>query len=635
MSKKKIYTKEEIAHLRKNSNVKDIRDNRLTLTYEFRLKMYEAWALNPSTGTIRKILVENGFDSRIVGANWIRDQNKTFKKFGKPSSGKNKVLNQNSSVFRVDIEYDNYLLSTGKFEKGKKGIRFTEPFINEIYHEYPEISIEDQLIRYGIDPEKVGYQRIYQLKQRLEGNRKDYIPIIYDKAFISNYKEHPYVSRCTKKQFSLNDYFYDEAVPLSSMHIDDILDVFEINYKELNIRVKNRIKYKLNHWRFSKREELSSDKEVYLKIQRNKEKTLLKMIYENFDEIKKMVPSMNCNEKKALCQWIREFPINRYEFTTRKVLKIIGLSKSQYYYILSHEEYGQYENNKKFQDDKDIELIKQVLGEEVYSMGHRMVYMKMKDITGQQFSKNKVLRLMKKYGLCSKIRKSKQSRIEIKKQLEERKKPNLLKREFRLHRPFEVVLTDVSYIRYGVSKTAYLSALKDSSSGRVYTMDVSDSNDLILVNETLHSLDTYEFKDGSIFHSDQGGLYLTPSFQDKVKALGFHQSMSKRGNCWDNAPQESFFGHFKDECKNLIHQCETLEDLKAVVSDYMTYYNERRPQWNRNKMTPIEFERYLLDMNDDEFNQYLAKEREKYDKMMERAKEKAVARATDIGAFGG
>lgn len=631
----KQFTQEEITLLENNPNVKNIRENRLTPTYEFRLKMYEAWILKPSTGTLRKVLIENGLDPRIVGSQWICDQSKKFKKYGKPSNGKNKVLNQNALNFRVDKDYDDYLISTGKFEKGKNGIRFTEHFINEIYHEYPTVSIDEHLVKYGINPEKVGYQRIYQLKQRLEGNSKEHISIVYDEAFISNYKEHPYISRCTEKQFSLNNHFYDEAALLASMHIDDILDVFEINHKELDISLRNRIKYKLTHWKSSKKEELSSDKEVYLKIQRNKVEALLKIVYSNFEEIKKMVPSMNCNEKKALCQWMRRFPVNRYEFTTRKVLKMIGLSKSQYYYILGHEDYGQNENNKKNQDDKDVEVIKQVLGEEVYSMGHRMVYMKMKASTGQQFGKNKILRLMKKYDLCSKIRKPKQSRIEIKKQLEERKKPNLLKREFRLHRPFEVVLTDVSYIKYGENKTAYLSALKDSSSGRVYTMDVSDSNGLTLVEETLNSLEYYEFKDNSIFHSDQGTLYLTPSFQNKVIALGFHQSMSKRGNCWDNAPQESFFGHFKDECRDLIQQCETLDDLKAVVSDYMTYYNERRPQWNRNKMTPIEFEKYLLDMNDDEFNRYLDKEREKYDKMMERAKEKAVARATDIGAFGG
>lgn len=621
--------------LRQNANVKDIRENRLTVTYEFKLKMYDVWQQNPGTSSIRQILDEYGLDSKIIGYIWIKNQSQKFERRGKPTGGKNKVFKKNSSTFKTDKDYDDYLLSTGKFIKCKKGIRFSDEFINDIYHDYPEVSIEDQLMKYDIDSEKVGYQRIYTLKQRLEGNEKFPISIVYDESFISNYKTHPYVSRCTKKQFSLNNYFYDEAAPLASMHIDDILDVFEIDHRELDISLRNRIKYTLNHWQFSKKEKLSSNEEVYLKIQRNKAEALLKIVYENFEEIKKMVPSMNCNEKKALCQWMKQFPVNRYEFTTRKVLKMIGLSKSQYYYILGHEDYGQNENNKKIQDDKDIEVIKQVLSEEVYSMGHRMVYMKMKEITGQQFGKNKILRLMKKYDLCSKIRNSKQSRIELKKQVEERKKPNLLKREFRLHRPFEVVLTDVSYIKYGENNTAYLSALKDSSSGRVYTMDISDSNDLTLVEETLDILNSYEFKGGSIFHSDQGTIYLSSPFQDKVKALGFHQSMSKRGNCWDNASQESFFGHFKDECKDLIKQCNTIEELKKVIDDYMTYYNERRPQWNRNKMTPIEFEKYLLDMNDDEFNRYLDKEREKYDKMMERAKEKAVARATDIGAFGG
>ena len=59
--------------------------------------------------------------------------------------------------------------------------------------------------------------------------------------------------------------------------------------------------------------------------------------------------------------------------------------------------------------------------------------------------------------------------------------------------------------------------------------------------------------------------------------------MSRRGNCWDNAPQESFFGHFKDEA--YIKPCNSLEELKKEIRSYMTYYNNFRNQWNLKKMT--------------------------------------------------
>ena len=624
----KRYTGKEIEILRKNPNVKCITEKRMTLTFEFRKKLYERWKMEPKASTIRNVLIENNIDPRMLERTFDDHMNERFKKFGAPKNGHN-VYSQSSRNFKTDLDYDEYLLSTKKFTKARNGISFSDEFISEIYHEYPDVSIEEQLIKNHIDPEKVGYQRIYQLKQRFEGNNKDSIYVEYGESFLSKYSSHPYVKRCTKKRFALSDFFYQEASVYSSLHIDEILEIFEIEYRDLCISTKDRIKFKLKNWNTMNLETIDDCRELYLKIQRNKSEKLIQMIDKNFSETKRSIPSLSCAQKKKLCSWVQNFPCDRYCFTVRKILERIGLSKSQYYYILKHEEYGQ----KSLQDEKDVEIIKTVLNSEKYPMGHRMVYMRMKEITGVQFGKRKILRLMKKFNLSSKVRESKESRIEVRKQLEERKKPNLLKREFRLHKPYEVTLTDVSYLRYADGKTAYLSAVKDSVSGRIYTMDVSDSNDLILVETSLDHLCEYEFHN-SLFHSDQGTLYLSDSFQTKLKDLGFTQSMSKRGNCWDNASQESFFGHFKDECRDIIRQCSTVEELKAASDDYMTYYNERRPQWNRNKMTPIEYEKYLLSMSDEEFGQHLKTERQKYDRMMQKAKEKAVARATDLGVGG-
>ena len=625
------FTEEQINILKNNPKVKFVSENKLVLTFEFKEELYQNWKLKPTNSTIRKLLISNGIDIKILSNYYIKDITKNFRDSGKPTIGKNKILCHDSVNFRVDKNYDEYLILTGKFEKRKRGIRFTEQFINEIYHNYPNTSIEDLLINYDIDPEKVGYLRIYNLKQRLERNTNEQERMMNDEKFINKYRLHPYVSRCSSKQFSLKSQFYNEALVFKDLHIDDVLRIFEIEYKELSIIMKNRIKHKLSHWEKDNDDEsIDQLNETYMQIQRNKTEALFNIINADFEKVKQKISNSSCHEKKAICLWIQLFPHDLYDFTIRKILNKVGISKSQYYFILSHDEYGHKEN----QDDFDVEFIKQVLKSEQYPMGHRMVYMKMKEITGVQFGKNKVLRLMRKYQLLSPIRKPSISRVQMKKQLEEHKKTNLLKREFRLHKPYEVILTDVSYIKYGINQTAYLSALKDSVSGRIYSMDISDSNDLSLVETSLNQLNEFEIKD-SIFHSDQGALYLNDSFQDKVNDMGLKQSMSKRGNCWDNAPQESFFGHFKDECKDLIRQCTTIEELKVVIDDYMIYYNERRPQWTRNKMTPMEYENYLLSMNEEEYNQYLDKERQKYDKMMERAKEKAVARATDIGAFGG
>ncbi|MDF2963976.1 MAG: transposase, partial [Paenibacillus sp.] len=73
---------------------------------------------------------------------------------------------------------------------------------------------------------------------------------------------------------------------------------------------------------------------------------------------------------------------------------------------------------------------------------------------------------------------------------------------------------------------------------------------------------------------------------------GFNQSMSRKGNCWDNASMETFFGHMKDDLE--YRDCGTLQELRARVDDYISYYNSGRYQWALKKMTPDEFRSHLL-----------------------------------------
>ena len=96
----------------------------------------------------------------------------------------------------------------------------------------------------------------------------------------------------------------------------------------------------------------------------------------------------------------------------------------------------------------------------------------------------------------------------------------------------------------------------------------------------------------AILHSDQGMHYTHPKFRNRVKKAGFRQSMSRKGNCWDNAPMESFFGHMKDEVD--FKACETIEELRICIDEYIEYYNSERYQWTLKKMTPDEYRSHLL-----------------------------------------
>src|SRR5665648_181489 len=92
--------------------------------------------------------------------------------------------------------------------------------------------------------------------------------------------------------------------------------------------------------------------------------------------------------------------------------------------------------------------------------------------------------------------------------------------------------------------------------------------------------------------SDQGVHYTSPKYQELLKTNKLGQSMSRRGNCWDNAPQESFFGHLKDHVDN--RSCKTLQEIRSKVDDYIQYYNNHRYQWERQKMTPVQYRNHLL-----------------------------------------
>ena len=87
--------------------------------------------------------------------------------------------------------------------------------------------------------------------------------------------------------------------------------------------------------------------------------------------------------------------------------------------------------------------------------------------------------------------------------------------------------------------------------------------------------------------------YTSHKFINILYDKKLRQSMSRRGNCWDNAPQESFFGHMKDHIMQKLAECATFEDVQVVIDDYIDYYNNRRYQWDLAKLSPNEYYRFV------------------------------------------
>ena len=124
---------------------------------------------------------------------------------------------------------------------------------------------------------------------------------------------------------------------------------------------------------------------------------------------------------------------------------------------------------------------------------------------------------------------------------------------------------------------------------------------------------------------------MTDDFQAAVVEMELTQSMSRRGNCWDNAVQESFFGHFKDECH--YEECKTLKELQKCIDRYSFYYNNERGMWDRGRMTPIEYEKYLESMSEAEFSVYLTREEKRFADMKAKSAENAYKAAKSYREF--
>ena len=172
---------------------------------------------------------------------------------------------------------------------------------------------------------------------------------------------------------------------------------------------------------------------------------------------------------------------------------------------------------------------------------------------------------------------------------------NLLERNFEDYGPGYVLLTDITYLFFSRRRIkAYLSVVKDAFTKQILSYVISLSLEEDFVLETIELLFAHHKMDihtDALIHSDQGAHYTSYKFIELLKSKEIRQSMSRKGNCWDNAPQESFFGHMKDELGDL-KSVESCEELKTIIDDYMDYYNKERYQYELANLSPNEYAEY-------------------------------------------
>ncbi|MBO0991877.1 IS3 family transposase [Bacillus sp. SD088] len=134
----------------------------------------------------------------------------------------------------------------------------------------------------------------------------------------------------------------------------------------------------------------------------------------------------------------------------------------------------------------------------------------------------------------------------------------------------------------------YLSAIKDLYKNEVVAYQISRRNDYKLVLDTFKKAIKGRNVKGILLHSDQGYQYTSHNYNQLLTRYKMKASMSRKGNCWDNASMESFFSHLKTECFNL-YTFKTSQEVRRSIKDYILFYNHERFQNKLNNLTPIEY----------------------------------------------
>ena len=273
--------------------------------------------------------------------------------------------------------------------------------------------------------------------------------------------------------------------------------------------------------------------------------------------------------------------------------KIAGVSRSGYYAWIKAKAVRQAQEE---QDRRDFELILTAFKRRGYEKGARSIYMELIHQNPPVIMNiKKIRRLMKKFRLFCPIRKANPYKELARALKSSNTAANLVQRQFEEYGPRIVLLTDITYLLYN-GTFAYLSTILDAYTKQILAYVVSDSLEVDFVLETVNNLirdHGSTLKVETLVHSDQGCHYTSHAFSEILHDRQLRQSMSRKGNCWDNAPQESFFGRMKDHIKKRLKEATTFEEVKAIIDDYMDYYNNERYQWELAKLSPNEFYQYV------------------------------------------
>jgi transposase InsO family protein len=271
---------------------------------------------------------------------------------------------------------------------------------------------------------------------------------------------------------------------------------------------------------------------------------------------------------------------NNYDISS--LCKLAGISRSGYYKWLGRSKNStDRDNQNKIIKKHIIDIHKKYRG----TYGRKRICIYLNKILPYPVNHKRVYRLMKELGIQSVIRK----KVYKHKFKPSKVSDNILNRNFTASKPLEKICMDITYIPVSENsrKFLYLNVAKDLFNAEIVAYDISSRNDTLLVQNTINKLSNLNLQSDCILHTDQGFQYTRKQYSYQLKKKGIRQSMSRKGNCWDNAPIESFFSHLKSELIYLI-DTNNVDEITKLINEYIFFYNNERIQI-KNGMSPIEY----------------------------------------------
>ena len=265
--------------------------------------------------------------------------------------------------------------------------------------------------------------------------------------------------------------------------------------------------------------------------------------------------------------------------SVQELCTIAGVSKSAFYHWLKRPSIT----------TKDELQLVNLFNEKKGKYGVRRLKMAYERRHKTPINIKKIKRIKRKFDLQTQVRRRNKYRAVLLKGEEHTVAPNMVQRNFSPEGDLLVLSADVTELGYRNGKKAYLFGLKELKSRKLvyYALKERPTIDLVMdgIGRYFGNLSA-ETRAKMIVHSDQGFQFTSLQFRTMLTEYGISQSMSRKGNCLDNAPIESFFGHLKDEID--YKRCSDFGEIKKVVKQYISYYNEKRPQWSLKRKTPAE-----------------------------------------------